>query len=121
MKINSFRDLVVWNKSMSQAVGVYALVRQFPVDERFGLSMQLRRSAASVPSNIAEGAGFGTNRRYVHHLRIAAGSNSELQTQLELAERLAFATPTQIQPMLAHAVEVGKMLSGLIRSLISPP
>jgi four helix bundle protein len=117
MKIRSFRDLDVWHLSMKLAEDIYPIVRQFPSDERFGLSLQLRKAGVSIPSNIAEGSGYGTNRRYVHHLRVATGSDSEVQTQLELAERLEFATPAQIRPLIDRASEVGRMLNGLIRSL----
>jgi four helix bundle protein len=117
MKIKSFRDLDVWHLSMKLAEDIYPLVRQFPVDERYGLSLQLRKAGVSIPSNIAEGSGYGTNRRYVHHLRIACGSDSELQTQLELTERLKFAPPAQVRPLIDRASEVGRMLNGLIRSL----
>ncbi len=117
MSIQSFRDLKVWQASMKLAEDLYPVVRQFPADERFGLSMQLRRAGISIPSNIAEGSGYGTNRRYVHHLRIASGSDAELQTQLELAERLRFAKPEEVRSLLDRASEVGRMLNGLIRSL----
>ena len=115
--IKSFRDLDVWHLSMKLAEDIYPIVRQFPPDERFGLSLQLRKAGVSIPSNIAEGSGYGTNRRYVHHLRVATGSDSEVQTQLELAERLKFATPAQVRPLIDRASEVGRMLNGLIRSL----
>ena len=117
MTIKSFRDLNVWQLSMQLAEDIYPLVRQFPSEERYALSLQLRKAGVSIPSNIAEGSGFGTNRRYVHHLRIACGSDSELQTQLMLAERLKFAKPAQVAPLLDRASEVGRMLNGLIRSL----
>lgn len=102
---------------MKLAEDIYPLVRQFPPDERFGLSLQMRKASVSIPSNIAEGSGYGTNRRYVHHLRVATGSDSELQTQLELAERLKLATPAQVRPLLEQASRVGRMLNGLVRSL----
>ena len=117
MKIKSFRDLDVWHLSMKLAEDIYPLVRQFPPDERFGLSLQLRKAGVSIPSNIAEGSGYGTNRRYVHHLRIASGSDSELQTQLELTERVKLATPAQVRPLIDRASQVVRMLNGLIHSL----
>lgn len=117
MAIKSLRDLEVWQLSMQLVEDVYPLVRRFPVDERFGLSLQLRKAGVSIPSNIAEGSGYGTNRRYVHHPRIANGSDAELQTQLELAERLKFATPTEVRPLIESASRVGRMLNGLIHSL----
>ena len=117
MAIRSFRDLEVWQLSMQLVEDVYPLVRRFPVDERFGLSSQLRKAGISIPSNIAEGSGYGTNRRYVHHLRIANGSDAELQTELELAERLGFATSSEVRPLVERASRVGRMLNGLIHSL----
>ena len=117
MSIQSFRDLKVWQASMKLAEDLYPVVRQFPADERFGLSMQLRRAGISIPSNIAEGSGYGTNRRYVHHLSIASVWDAELQTQLELAERLRLAKPEEDRSLLDRASEVGRMLNGLIRSL----
>ena len=117
MKIRSFRDLRVWQLSMNLAQNIYNVVKQFPIDERFGLSLQLRKACVSIPSNIAEGSSYGTNRRYIHHLRIACGSEGELQTQLELSERLKFASPSDVRRALNDASEVGRMLNGLIRSL----
>ena len=102
---------------MQLAEDVYVFARRLPPDERFGLSIQLRRSSVSIPSNIAEGSGYGLNKRYVHHLRIARGSEAELQTQLELAARLGYATGEQVRPLHAKASEVGRMLNGLIKSL----
>ena len=103
---------------MRLAEDIYAIVKKFPLDERFGLSLQLRKACVSIPSNIAEGSNYGTNRRYVHHLRIASGSEGELQTQLELSQRLKFATPAEVQRVLGNASEVGRMLNGLIKSWI---
>ena len=117
MKVRSFRDLDVWQLSMQLAEDTYHLIRRFPPDERYGLSLQLRKATVSIPSNIAEGSGYGTNRRYVHHLRVASGSNSEAQTQLELAERLKFASPDEIGPLLMRASQIGRMLNRLIQSL----
>ena len=117
MAVKSFRDLEVWHLSMELAEDIYPLVRQFPIEERFALSLQLRKAGISIPSNIAEGSGYGTNRRYVHHLRVACGSDSEVQTQLMLSKRLKFAKPSEVTPILEKASRVGRMLNGLIQSL----
>jgi four helix bundle protein len=117
MKIRSFYDLDVWHLSMDLAEDVYRLVRQFPAEERYALSLQLRKAGISVPSNIAEGHGYGQNRSYVRHLRIASASDAEIQTQLHLAERLKFASANEVKPVLDRASQVGRMLNGLIRSL----
>jgi four helix bundle protein len=117
VQIKSFHDLQVWRLSMQMTTDVYCLVRQLPAEERFGLSLQMRRATISIPSNIAEGFGYGRSRRNIHHLRIALGSDLELQTHLMLIERLRLATPDQVQPLLDRASEVGRMLNGLIKSL----
>ena len=117
MQVKSFHDLHVWQLSMQLATDIYRLVHQLPAEERFGLSLQMRRSTISIPSNIAEGSGYGKSRRNIHHVRIALGSDLELQTQLMLIERLRLATPEQVQPVLDRASEIGRMLNGLIRSL----
>ena len=106
---------------MGLAADIYGLAQQLPADERFGLSLQLRRAAVSIPSNIAEGSGYGPSRRNIHHVRIALGSNLELQTQLMLIERLLLATPERVKPLLDRAIEVGRMLNGLIKSLDREP
>jgi four helix bundle protein len=118
MPVRSFHDLQVWQFSMQLATDIYGLVKQLPDDERYGLSLQLRRAMVSIPSNIAEGAGYGwSSRRNIHHVRIALGSDLELQTQLMLIERLRLASPEQVQPILDRAGELGRMLNGLIKSL----
>jgi len=117
MQIKSFRDLQEWQLSMQLTTDIYRLVRQLPAEERFGLSLQIRRATISIPSNIAEGCGYGKSRRNIHHVRIALGSDLELQTHLMLIERLRLATPEQVQPLLDRASELGRMLNGLIKSL----
>ena len=85
--IQSFRDLSVWQKSMDLAERVYTSTEQFPRSEMFGLTSQARRAASSIPSNIAEGKAVG-GQTYPRHIKIAIGSEAELQTQIELARRL---------------------------------
>ena len=114
--IQSFRDLDVWHKSMDLAVRVYQATEKFPRSETFGLASQMRRAATSIPSNIAEGKAIG-GLSYSRHLKIAHGSEAELQTQIELARRLTFMVDDQATALLSHASEVGRMLVGLQRSL----
>ena len=106
---------MVWSKSIQLSVAVYTLTRSFPAEERFGLSSQIRRSAVSVASNIAEGAGRGSTREFVRFLRIARGSLVELETQLEIARRCGMIGSYDSAEELATAV--GQMLSALLRSL----
>jgi four helix bundle protein len=114
---SSFRDLKVWRDSMTLVEEVYGATRQFPADERFGLTSQLRRAAVSVPSNIAEGARRKRRKSQLHHLDIALGSQGEVDTQLEIAVRLGFCDRDTYRRVAARADEVGRMLNGLITSL----
>lgn len=114
--IQSFRDLDVWRKGVDLAVRVYEKTEKLPRSEMFGLTSQVRRAAVSVPSNIAEGKAIG-GKSYARHLKIAMGSESELQTQIEIAKRLKFLTDDDANDLLKQASEVGRMLAGLFRSL----
>ncbi len=116
MEIKSFRDLEVWQVSMTLVERVYALSERFPPAETFGLRSQLRRASVSIPSNIAEGH-CRSQRSYCYHLGVARGSEAELQTQLELAVRLGLATRESIAPTRELAARVGLMLNKLIASL----
>ncbi len=113
----SFRELVVWQKGIQLSVLIYRLSKQFPREELYGLTSQMRRSAVSVPSNIAEGAGRLNTREYRQFLGIARGSNYELQTQLTIAKELAFGDANQIciAENLSH--EVGKMIFGILEAI----
>jgi len=115
--LKSYRDLLVWQKAIELAVLAYHLTEQFPKREIYGLASQIRRAGVSLPSNIAEGYGRAGRREYLQFLSIAQGSLKELETQVILAERLAFATSSQAERLLAHSEMVGKMLGALIRSL----
>jgi four helix bundle protein len=116
-EIRSFTDLRVWSEAMDLVEHCYSLSSGFPRDEMYGLTSQLRRAAVSMPANIAEGYGRENTGSYVPFLRIAQGSLRELQTHLLLAQRLKFGIPEQISEALTRCETVGKMLSGLIRSL----
>ena len=117
-EIKSYRDLEVWQVSMQFVESVYRFVKNFPAEERYGLSDQIRRAAVASPSNIAEGNGRGSKKDYAHFLCIARGSLNEVSTQLELAERLGFG---KLDPEIAAlGVSIYKMLNALIRSLSTP-
>ena len=115
--IQSHRDLVVWQKSMDLAVSGYRMTEYFPTQERYGMKSQVRRSGASVPANIAEGYGRESPGAYAQQLRVAQGSLKELETHIELANRVGLVADDAIRPILALADEVGKMLRSLIRSI----
>jgi four helix bundle protein len=114
--VKSFRDLEVWQKGMDLADAVYLATAEFPRDEVFGLRSQIRRAAVSIPSNIAEGRAIGGGR-FLHHIRIALGSEAELQTQIELAARRAYITPERARGLLDDATEVRRMLHGMLNAL----
>jgi four helix bundle protein len=119
--IRSFRDLLVWNAAMDLVLTTYSLVAKLPTTERFELGAQLRRSAVSVASNIAEGHAGGPRLRYLNHARIAAGSLAELDTQFEIARRLNFLSPVDLTTVEQQVARTGQLLYGLIRSLRSLP
>ncbi len=119
MQIQSYKDLIVWRKSFQLVLVVYKLTKKFPKDEIFGLTAQMKRSAISIPSNIAEGFGRGSRADYVRFLYIAYGSAAELETQLLLAKELRFVTENDTEKKEAEVllVEVLKMLNTLIQKL----
>jgi four helix bundle protein len=115
--INLYRDLRVWQEAMSLAEKCYRLTREFPREELFGLTSQIRRSAASISANIAEGHGRENTGSFVQSLRIAQGSLKELETHLILAERLGLLQGDKLQSSLVECESLGKMVRALIRSL----
>ena len=114
--IQSFRDLTVWQNAMTLAEHVYELTETMPRSEIYGLTAQIRRAVVSIPSNIAEGKAIG-GRSYRRHLRIALGSEAELQTQIELAVRLKMLPRTEGEKVVRETSEVGRMLTNLRKSL----
>jgi len=116
-KITSFRDLLVWQKSMNLAERCYRISKRFPRDEQLVLGHQIRKSCISVPSNIAEGFGRHHTSEYIHYLRFSKGSNNELQTQVELAKRVQILSEEDAAALISDAEEVGRMLHGLVNSL----
>ncbi len=115
-KINSFKDLIVWQKGMQLAEVSYLIANLLPESERYGLSSQIKRSAISIPSNIAEGHKRGT-KDFVRFLRIAFGSTAELETQLLLSAKVYSKISTD--SALALTTEVQKILSTIIKKLES--
>jgi four helix bundle protein len=114
--VKSFRELQVWQKAMDLADAVYSATAEFPRDEIFGLRSQVRKSAVSIPSNIAEGRAVGGGR-FSSHIRIAIGSEAELETQIELAVRRSYITPARAKTILDDAIEVRRMLHSMHSAL----
>lgn len=118
-KIRSHRELIVWQKAMDMTVQIYKLVERFPTHERYGLSSQLTRAAASVPANIAEGNARGSSKDYANFLSIAHGSLMETETFLLLAIRLDYVTELDVQPISILVNEVDKMLCAIRAKLLN--
>ena len=112
---HNHRKLLAWQEAMNLVESVYQIAARFPKDELFGLTAQLRRSAVSVPSNIAEGAGRNSSKELVQFLGIASGSLAELDTQLEIASRLGYVEVDA--GVFQQASRVGQLLVALRRSL----
>ena|SRR5581483_6940202 len=113
----TFRDLKAWQRAFELALTVYDLTRTFPRDEMYGLTSQIRRASVSVVSNIAEGKGRASDKDLLRFLGNAKGSLFELETQVALAERLAYINPSKAQRLIAQITETGKLVSGLMRAL----
>jgi four helix bundle protein len=115
--VQSFRDLLVWQRAIQLSVAIYRLTKDFPREELYGLSSQIRRAAVSVPSNIAEGHGRLGTGEYRQFLGVARGSNFELQTQLEIARALGFGDSKLLDEAEGVSFEVGKMISGILSTI----
>ncbi len=114
--LSSYRGLTVWREGVALVKACYILTRAFPRDEQFGLTSQIRRSAVSVPANVAEGYGRGTRKDYVRHLMIAQGSLKELETHLIIAAEVGCISQAEAAPVLDHCDQLGRGLGALIRS-----
>ena len=117
MGVKSYRDLEVWRKSMSLVEETYRLSSGLPRNEEFGLKIQMRRAAVSIPSNIAEGHSRRHSREFLQHLSISSGSLAELETQLNLAMRLNLIPPSDAEEATRLCEEIGKMLHGLANAI----
>lgn len=115
--IHSYRDLIVWQRSIELVVAVYELTEKYPKEEIYGLISQTRRSGVSIPSNIAEGRFRGTKKDYLQFLRIAYGSGAELETQIEIAKRLTKTKNLYFIKVDSLLEEVMKMLNKMIKNL----
>ena len=115
--VKSYRDLIVWQKSMTLVTDIYIATRSFPSDELYTLTNQLRRCAISIPSNIAEGYGRNSTLDYKRFLQIATGSLFELQTQIEIAVNLKYLAAEKFNSLFGAAKEIEYMLIALIRKI----
>jgi len=115
--IKSYRDLDVWQHSMALVESCYKLTGRFPKNELYGLTSQLQRAAVSIPANIAEGRQRQHTKEFIQHLSIACGSLAELETHIEIAERLNYIDESQLESLFVETTKIGKMLHGLRRSV----
>ncbi len=115
--LKSYRDLEVWQKAMDLVIMCYQTTKKFPRSEIYGLVSQLQRAAVSIPANIAEGRERQHSKEFIQHLSIAYGSLAELETHVQIAERLNYIEGSQLKKLLSKTSEVGRMLNGLRKSL----
>ncbi|NPU98920.1 MAG: four helix bundle protein [Candidatus Omnitrophica bacterium] len=118
MSLKSYRELIVWQRGMELAELIYKLTKEFPKEELYGLTSQVRRAAVSVPSNIAEGQGRNSTKEFRNHLSMAYGSLQELETQILLAHRLGYLKQEGLQATLSLSGEVGRLINALSSSLL---
>jgi four helix bundle protein len=117
--MHNLKELKIWNKAIDLTVDVYKATANFPSEERYGLTSQARRSAVSIPSNIAEGAGRNANKEFNNFLGIANGSSYELQTQLVISNKLSLLSNDTLDDLLKQIDEVQKMTFAFQRTLLN--
>ncbi|MDZ7315243.1 MAG: four helix bundle protein [candidate division KSB1 bacterium] len=115
--LQSYRELIVWQKSVALAKRIYLSTSQLPKEETYGMQSQMRRAAVSIPANIAEGQARQSTGEFLQFLGIARGSLAELETLLILCEALNLLDKPNVTALLSDCEEIGKLLSGLIKSL----
>jgi len=115
--MNNFRDLDVWDKAVELATNIYDKTENFPKTEQYGLTSQIRRSAVSISSNIAEGAGRESKKEFKHFLNISTGSCYELETQVKISKNLEFLDEEKYNEIRKRLIEIQKMIYALRQSL----
>jgi four helix bundle protein len=115
--MQDYHKLTVWSRAMDLAENCYAATRCFPTTERFGIASQMNRSAVSIPANIAEGCGRGTNRDFARFLRMAYASACELETEALIAKRVGLSEPAPLEQLIDEVNEVRRMLNGLVKQV----
>ena len=115
MAVRNYRDLIAWQKAMDLVETVYRLTRLFPKEEQYGLTIQVRKAAVSIPSNIAEGQGRGSKNAFHYFLSIANGSLREVETQITVAHRLGYVKQGQLHEILSQTDEIARIIHGLMK------
>lgn len=117
MGMHNYRELRIWQRSMDFVVKIYDISATFPKEERYGLTAQIRSCVVSVPSNISEGAGRGTNKQFKRFLEISMGSINEVQTQVELAFRVKYLAKEIYESLIDEGLQIYKMILTFYNSL----
>jgi len=117
--MKNYKELIVWQKAVNFVTIIYSTTKDFPNEEIYGLTNQIRRAAVSIPSNIAEGFGRNSKNEFKHYLQIAIGSLFELQTQIEIAKNLQFLSIAEFENLFSLTREIEAMISSLIRKVKS--
>ena len=112
-----YRNLIAWERAFELALTIYEKTAHFPIEERYGITAQIRKAGISIPSNIAQGEGRRSRREFPHFLFIALGSLMEVETQILISDALGYFKPNQAENLMAMASEVGRLLNGLSKSL----
>jgi four helix bundle protein len=115
--VRSFKDLKVWQKGHELTLSIYRATKSFPKDEMYGMTSQLRRAAASIPANIAEGCVRGSGAEFRHFLQVALGSASELEYHILLSHELGYLDESQYESLDGSATELKRMLTSFIQKL----
>ena len=115
--MKTFRDLLIWQKAMALVTNCYTISTDFPKDEQFGLTSQIRRCSISIPSNISEGFGRGTNKDYYRFLTISLGSLFEFQTQIEIAYNLKYISLDKFNKLYEDSRELERMLTSFMNKI----
>ncbi|NCN86983.1 four helix bundle protein [archaeon] len=115
--MQDFRNLLIWKKSINLCEQIYLVTKNFPKEETYGLTNQIRRASISISSNIAEGCGRKTNKDFCNFLYIASGSLKEIECQLIIAQKLNYISLEILNKLIYETTEIGKMISGFIKSL----
>ena len=119
--MGNFKELLVWKKSIEFVTEIYEITAAFPSEEKFGLVSQIRRSAVSIPSNIAEGNARRSSADYIQFLKIARGSGAEVETQIIISKNLGFIEEVKSEELTSKITEIMKMINGLINYLKTKP
>ena len=120
MQANRYQDLLAWQKAIAFVERVYAVTSMLPQEEMFGLKSQMRRSAVSVPGNIAEGQGRLSEKEFRYFLGQSRGSLMEVETQIQIAQNLGYLQSHEAEVLLESCAEVGRILNGLLASICKP-